>query len=362
MDFSLDPDHEALAELTARIVGDRSTPTTLAALETSDERCDRALWRDLSAAGLLCPALPEDLGGLGLGMVGAAMVLSAFGEGVPFVPLPWHLVGVLALGTWGGDADRDRWLGPALSGDLIVTCATPAASLGVTVAQGAAGPALSGAVIGVPYAHIAGLIVVPVGADLYVINPADAEVTLQLGESTNRELHAELELAGVAAVLLGRPTEGWFARRLSVALAAVQAGVTAAALRQTAAYTSERKQFGKPLSAFQGVALKAADGYVDSTGIRVAALRAAWMLDSDEAAAEAPVLVAAWWAAEAGQHCVHITQHLHGGTGADVTFPIHRYFLWGKQIELMLGGASALTAELGAVVIDRDDVGDALTI
>jgi 3-oxocholest-4-en-26-oyl-CoA dehydrogenase beta subunit len=86
------------------------------------------------------------------------------------------------------------------------------------------------------------------------------------------------------------------------------------------------------------------------------------MLDSDEAAATAPVLVAAWWAAEAGQHCVHITQHLHGGTGADVTFPIHRYFLWGKQIELMLGGASALGADLGNVIIERDDVGDALTV
>ena len=35
------------------------------------------------------------------------------------------------------------------------------------------------------------------------------------------------------------------------------------------------------------------------------------------------------------------TQHLHGGMGADITYPIHRYFLWGKQIELLLGGPSA---------------------
>ena len=44
---------------------------------------------------------------------------------------------------------------------------------------------------------------------------------------------------------------------------------------------------------------------------------------------------------------MHLTQHLHGGMGADVTYPVHRYFLWAKQIELMLGGASALLAELG---------------
>ena len=34
---------------------------------------------------------------------------------------------------------------------------------------------------------------------------------------------------------------------------------------------------------------------------------------------------------------MHASQHLHGGVGADIGYPIHRFFLWGKQIELMLG-------------------------
>ena len=106
-----------------------------------------------------------------------------------------------------------------------------------------------------------------------------------------------------------------------MALAATAAGITDAALRQTAKYTSERLQFEKPLSTFQGVALKAADAYVDNAGIRAAVMQAAWRLDAAEtlgttpAEASAYVLTAAWWAAEAGQHCVHITQHLHGGLG-----------------------------------------------
>ena len=58
--------------------------------------------------------------------------------------------------------------------------------------------------------------------------------------------------------------------------------------------------------------------------------------------------VAKWWASEAGQRVVHATQHLHGGLGADISYPIHRYFLWGKQIELMLEGPSAQLARLGA--------------
>jgi acyl-CoA dehydrogenase len=63
--------------------------------------------------------------------------------------------------------------------------------------------------------------------------------------------------------------------------------------------------------------------------------------------------VAKWQASERGQRTVHATQHLHGGMGADVTYPIHRYFLWGKQIELLLGGPSAQLSHLGAQIAER---------
>ena len=56
------------------------------------------------------------------------------------------------------------------------------------------------------------------------------------------------------------------------------------------------------------------------------------------------------WAAEGGQRVVHTAQHLHGGIGADIDYPIHRFFLWAKQLDLSLGGASAELAKLGALV------------
>ena len=63
--------------------------------------------------------------------------------------------------------------------------------------------------------------------------------------------------------------------------------------------------------------------------------------------------MAKWQAAERGQRAVHATQHLHGGMGADVSYPIHRYFLWGKQIELLLGGPSAQLSRLGADIAEQ---------
>jgi acyl-CoA dehydrogenase len=139
--------------------------------------------------------------------------------------------------------------------------------------------------------------------------------------------------------------------RALLGLAAIQVGVCEAALYMAAEYTNGRTQFGRPLASFQGAQMRAADAYIDTEAIRVTTLQAAWKLDAGRDAT-ADVLVAKWWASEAGQHAVHMTQHLHGGMGADVDYPVHRYFLWGKQIEDTLGGASAQLARLGRALAE----------
>ena len=55
--------------------------------------------------------------------------------------------------------------------------------------------------------------------------------------------------------------------------------------------------------------------------------------------------MAKYWAAEGGQRVVHAASHLHGGVGVDRDYPLHRYFLLTRQIELTLGGR---TRALGA--------------
>jgi len=139
-----------------------------------------------------------------------------------------------------------------------------------------------------------------------------------------------------------------------VGLAALQIGVCDAALAQTAAHLNEREQFGRTLSSFQGTMLRMADAGIDTEALRVTAWQAAWRLDEGKEADEA-VLVAKWQAAEGGQRVVHATQHLHGGTGADIGYPIHRYFLWGKQIETELGGPSLTLARLGQLIADEPE-------
>jgi alkylation response protein AidB-like acyl-CoA dehydrogenase len=139
--------------------------------------------------------------------------------------------------------------------------------------------------------------------------------------------------------------------RALVALCALQVGVAEEAVRMTAAYTTERKQFDRPLATFQGVALRAADAYIDTEAMRVTMWQAAWRLSAGLDATR-EVALAKWWAGEGGHRVGHAAQHLHGGMGADVSYPIHRYYLWAKQVDLMLGTTGEHLARLGRLLAD----------
>jgi len=222
---------------------------------------------------------------------------------------------------------------------------------------------LGGTAHAVPYAHVADRVLVPVavpdGTVVVAVDPRAAGVTVERALTTNREIHPHLHLDGVVAgpddVLAGgdagRGAEvlTWILERAWTGLCALQVGVCESAVRQTAEYLNTREQFGLPLATFQATKMRAADAAIDTEAIRVVTWQAAWRLDQGLDAARA-VNVASWFAAESGQRVVFATQHLHGGMGADISYPIHRYFLWGKQIELLLGSPSAQLARLGRQV------------
>ncbi|MGH9276098.1 MAG: acyl-CoA dehydrogenase family protein, partial [Acidimicrobiales bacterium] len=165
-------------------------------------------------------------------------------------------------------------------------------------------------------------------------------------------------LAGVdvsAADLLGGVDQGaevvgWIADRLMAAICATQTGVCEEAVAITARYVNSREQFGSKLGTFQAVGHRVADAYIDTEGIRLTALQAIWRLDAGLDAGD-ELMVAKFWAADGAQRVVHAAQHLHGGIGMDLDYPIHRYFRWAKVLELTLGGASPSLLRLGASLV-----------
>ncbi len=154
-----------------------------------------------------------------------------------------------------------------------------------------------------------------------------------------------------ADAVLAEPGRGetvvdWVVQRATVGLCATTVGVCEKALELTAEHTKTREQFDRPLATFQAVAQRAADAYIDTEAVRLTTWQAAWRLSENLSAAD-EVAVAKFWASEGGQRVVHAAQHLHGGLGVDRDYPLHRYFLWAKQLELTLGGTTASLLRLG---------------
>lgn len=356
MDFTLTEEQQAIGGLAARIFGDHAE--RVRDVERSEDRVDRALWSALAAAGVLGVALPEDVGGSGLGMVELCLVLEAQGRCVAPVPVLWTVVAAMALAELG---DRSL-LAPVVAGDVLLTLALSEPGAGDPMLpsarlDGAGG--VTGFKVSVPYAQASSLVLTPVATDegvaVAVVDPHGPGVAIQPVEATDRQSLAHLRFDGAPATALAGGAAGlrFVVERALTGLAALQVGVCSEALARAAAYTSTRQQFGKPLSTFQSTSARAADAYIDTQAMQVTAWEAAWRLDQGLDASLA-VEIAKWWAADAGERVVHATQHLHGGIGADVDYPIHRFFVWGKQLADTLGGASAHLARLGRALAAQE--------
>ena len=80
------------------------------------------------------------------------------------------------------------------------------------------------------------------------------------------------------------------------------------------------------------VAQQIADVYVAARTLHVAAVAAAWGL------ADTDLEVLAYWVSTAAPRALQTCQHLHGGLGVDITYPLHQYFSLTKDLSRWLGG------------------------
>jgi alkylation response protein AidB-like acyl-CoA dehydrogenase len=382
MDFAYGEEQEAVKELAGRIFTERSTNERLKAVEAAagpDGPFDRELWTELAHAGLLGIGLGEDVGGAGLDFVAVCLVVEAAGRTAAHVPVVETLVyGASTLDRFGTDEQRRAWLPQVSAGEAVVTAAM-AELVGDVVVPGGTAPAttatrgtggswrLDGTKACVPAGLLADLVLVPAtivgeggepegtGVFLVATDAAGVTRTRQDGAALPEAL---IELSGVtvgADALLGGPGVDataaivYISEHATAALCVQEAGVCASAVALTGEYAKTREQFGKPIATFQAVGQRAADAYVDAEAIRLTAWQAAWRL-SEDLPATAEVATAKFWAADGGQRVVHAAVHLHGGVGVDRDYPLHRFFLLTRQIELTLGGAHDSLARLGAVL------------
>ncbi|GAA3565534.1 acyl-CoA dehydrogenase family protein [Nonomuraea rosea] len=323
MDFNLDETQQELKKLAAEVL--------------ARDGGEDGLWQ----AGLMSVCASEEAGGAGLGPVEMAVVLREVGaRAAPVAALP-TLVSTLALARYGTPAQQRR----ISRGTLALR--EPGRALAdpplTTAREEGGGWALTGRKVSVPYPEDAVLVTADEGLFLVESPRTSAEytatgepaVTVVLDDTPAERVAGHEAVAGI--------------RRLYTAAVAAQAsGVLAGALELTTAYIRTRKQFGRALAEFQAVTMQIADVYIAGRALDVAVWSAAWRL-GEGLPAEDDLALAGYHVSEAVK-ALYTCQHLHGGLGLDVTYPLHRYFAQAKHLSHLLGGADAQLDLIGALL------------
>ena len=111
MDLELDENQRAIADLALQILRESLTRERLRAIEATDDRVGADEWKQLADAGLLGVPLAEDVGGSGLGIVEACLVLEQIGRTVAPLPYLATVVGAaMPIDAFGTAAQRERIL------------------------------------------------------------------------------------------------------------------------------------------------------------------------------------------------------------------------------------------------------------
>ena len=332
MDFSPDEGQQAVADVVTSVL-DRDNS-----------------WDALVAGGVTALAVPERLGGDGLGLSEIATALTEIGRHGTISPALATLgLGSVVLLDLASDAQQDRYLAGVAKGSVLTAALNePGAPLPDRPATTFANGRLNGTKVAVGYAEQAEWIVVTTDSAVVVVSPKADGVQVTKTPSSNRadEYTVTFSDAEADGVLEGAPVH----RVNQLALAAIGAfasGLVAGALRLTADYVANRHQFGKPLSTFQTVAAQLAEVYIASRTMSLAAVSVVWRLSVGRDADD-DLDVLGYWLASQAPPVMQICHHLHGGMGMDIDYPMDRYYSTIKDLTRLVGGPSYRLDLVGA--------------
>jgi alkylation response protein AidB-like acyl-CoA dehydrogenase len=332
VDFSPDEGQQAVADVVTSVL-DRDNS-----------------WDALVAGGVTALAVPERLGGDGLGLSEIATALTEIGRHGTIGPALATLgLGSVVLLDLASEAQQDRYLAGVAKGSVLTAALNePGAPLPDRPATTFANGRLNGTKVAVGYAEQAEWIVVTTDSAVVVVSPKADGVQVTKTPSSNRadEYTVTFSDAEADGVLEGAPVH----RVNQLALAAIGAfasGLVAGALRLTADYVANRHQFGKPLSTFQTVAAQLAEVYIASRTMSLAAVSVVWRLSVGRDADD-DLDVLGYWVASQAPPVMQICHHLHGGMGMDIDYPMDRYYSTIKDLTRLVGGPSYRLDLVGA--------------
>jgi alkylation response protein AidB-like acyl-CoA dehydrogenase len=366
VDFAFSEEQQMLRDAVASWARDRLPEGRVAELATSDDGWDPASLPEMAELGWTSISFPEEAGGAGMGFLAETVVIEELGKAL--YPGPFLTSVTLAASALrsrrdyieriaAGEAGTLAWAepdGPYLFADL--------GSVGTKATANGDGWRLDGVKDVVPDLVACRFVVVaaraPDGLGLWVVETSGSGVevaslptvdaTRRLGTLRLSDAPAELAVApGKAEMVL----KGVRLRTLA-ALSIEAVGVATTAVEMARRYVSERKQFDKPIGAYQAVSHQVADAYMAVELARSLAYWAAWCVDQHDPQAPIAVAAAKASAGEAAAIACEKAIQVHGGIGFTWEHVLHRYYKRAQWIDSFEGGGSRHREVVAAHLLD----------
>ncbi len=315
MNFDLSDDQHEIRRTAKEFLAARYKPEEVRRLALEDDRgfTDRQ-WEEMGELGWAGIALPEDVGGAGLGMVELAVVAEELGYALAPTPLQGSWVTGFLLQAAG----ETEWLARIAEGTVRATAANVELDGGAWLLTGA---------------HTADVMLF----DRHLYEPGEVDIEpLEALDPTRKPFR--VTATGEGTALPGDPSGG--RDRIMVMLGAESVGLAQRCLDMSIEYAKERTQFGKPIGSFQAVSHKCAQMLLEVESARALVYNAAWAIDHDPQQAALSSAMAKAYATDAGVRCAEAAIQVHGGIGMTWEHDLH-FFLRRAQWNAHTGGTSA---------------------
>jgi alkylation response protein AidB-like acyl-CoA dehydrogenase len=364
MYFDLTDEQQAIRSTAHDFLASRFKSERIREIAAGDDGFDEAGWKEMAELGWAGLALPEEWGGQGLGIVDLAVLFEEMGYALAPSPLLSNTIAGLALATAGSDEQRERWLRPLAAGELrgapaLLDAGTSAVPLRfeLEAEESGDGLLLNGEKTLVMDAASADfLLVATADGRRHIVERGADGVTVKPEESIDptRRL-SSVRLDGVTVApenTLPGAAEDYLPvfHRACVAIAAESTGIAQRALEMSVAYAKDRRQFGRPIGAYQAVSHRCAQMLLETENSRSAVYGAAWAADAEPESLPLAASMAKAYASDAGWRVPDMAIQVHGGIG----------FTWEHDLHFFLKRGRANAASFGDAKWHRERVAEAV--
>lgn len=357
MNFDFSDDQKLLRDQARKFLQDKCDRSVVRSiLEDNKQKYSKELWKDICEMGWTGTVIPEEYGGLGLGMLELCVIAEELGRSLAPTPFSSSIyLFAEFVKSYGSEDQKKKYLPRIASGDIVGTFAlsetngTPRPN---NIKANVSDEKLNGEKTPVNDGEVADIIIVAANSDnnanhnslsLYIVEKNDPGISTSSLETIDPSRPAcSISFNSVNAEQLGQKGEGWsmienIFNRAAVLLSFEQIGGAQVSLDEAKKYSLERFAFGKQIGSFQAMKHKMVDMYVKIELARSNAYYGAWALSTDSNELPIAAAGARVSASEAYDYASKENVQIHGGVGFTWEYDCHLFYRRSKLLSLNIG-------------------------